>query len=124
MKPGSLLWYNSPAKAWTQSLPIGNGTLGGMIYGSTFKELISLNHDQLWTGKPKNTIKDGAPEAFAKARALALEGKLHEAQEEIEYSNGIEEVFGNEKNKETIKDLIKKKKTTDGFDKSDVVKSS
>lgn len=84
MKAGTTLWYNSPAKAWTQSLPIGNGTLGGMIYGTTSKETISLNHDQLWTGRPKNTVKEGAPESFKKARDLALEGKLHEAQEEIE----------------------------------------
>ena len=84
MKAGTTLWYNSPAKAWTQSLPIGNGTLGGMIYGTTSKETISLNHDQLWTGRPKNTVREGAPESFKKARDLALEGKLHEAQEEIE----------------------------------------
>lgn len=83
----TLLWYNSPAKAWTQSLPIGNGTLGAMIYGGTAKELLCLNHDELWTGMPKNTVREGAPEAFKKARDLALSGKLHEAQ------NGLEENF-------------------------------
>ncbi len=84
MKNGTLLWYNSPSKSWTQSLPIGNGTLGGMIYGTTSKEVICLNHDQLWTGRPKNTVREGAPEAFKKARDLALNGKLHEARKEIE----------------------------------------
>lgn len=84
MSVGTLLWYDSPAKAWTQSLPIGNGTLGAMIYGTPAKELLCLNHDELWTGRPKNTVKDGAPEAFKKARGLALDGKLHEAQKEIE----------------------------------------
>ncbi len=84
MSSSTTLWYNSPAKAWTQSLPIGNGTLGAMIYGSTSKEVLSLNHDELWNGRPKNTVKEGAPEAFKKARDLALAGKLHEAQEEIE----------------------------------------
>ncbi len=80
----SLLFYNSPAKAWTQSLPIGNGTLGAMIYGGTSKETLCLNHDELWTGKPKNTIRDGAPESFVKARDLALSGRLNEAQKEVE----------------------------------------
>ncbi len=84
MSSSTTLWYNSPAKAWTQSLPIGNGTLGAMIYGSTSKEVLSLNHDELWNGRPKNTVKEGAPEALKKARDLALAGKLHEAQEEIE----------------------------------------
>ena len=45
MANGTLLCYNSPAKAWTQSLPIGNGTLGAMIYGTTdtFLRCFSLN---------------------------------------------------------------------------------
>ncbi len=84
MSAGTVLHYNTPSKAWTQSLPIGNGTLGAMIYGSVSKELLSLNHDELWNGAPKNTVKEGAPEAFKKARDLALAGKLHEAQKEIE----------------------------------------
>ncbi len=84
MSSSTVLWYNAPAKAWTQSLPIGNGTLGAMIYGGTSKELLCLNHDELWTGMPKNTVRDGAPEAFKKARDLALSGKLLEAEEEIE----------------------------------------
>ena len=84
MATGTTLFYTSPSKAWTQSLPIGNGTLGAMIYGTPQKELLCLNHDELWTGTPKNTVKPGAPESFKKARDLALEGKLNEAQEEIE----------------------------------------
>ena len=84
MSSSTVLWYNAPAKAWTQSLPIGNGTLGAMIYGTPEKEILALNHDELWNGKPKNTVKEGAPDAFKKARDLALAGKLHEAQEEIE----------------------------------------
>ena len=84
MSSSTLLWYNSPAKAWTQSLPIGNGTLGAMIYGGASKELLCLNHDELWTGMPKNTVKEGAPEAFRKARDLALSGRLNEAQTELE----------------------------------------
>lgn len=78
------LFYTSPARAWTQALPIGNGHLGAMIFGGTTKERLSLNHDELWTGYPKDTIKIGAPESFKKAQALALEGRLLEAQKEVE----------------------------------------
>ncbi|MBR1557735.1 MAG: glycoside hydrolase N-terminal domain-containing protein, partial [Prevotella sp.] len=28
------LWYNQPAQTWTQSLPIGNGVMGGMVFGT------------------------------------------------------------------------------------------
>lgn len=84
MSCSNVLWYKAPAKAWTQSLPIGNGTLGAMIFGGTKEEKICLNHDELWTGKPKNTVRDGAPESFKRAQKLALEGKLNEAQKEVE----------------------------------------
>ncbi len=84
MSCSNTLWYKSPAKAWTQSLPIGNGTLGAMIFGGTKEEKICLNHDELWSGKPKNTIREGAPESYKKAQKLALEGRLNEAQKEVE----------------------------------------
>lgn len=37
MKDSSVLWYDKPAAAWTQALPVGNGTLGAMIYGKVKK---------------------------------------------------------------------------------------
>ena len=47
MKDSTFLLYDKPACAWTQALPIGNGTLGGMIYGKVKEETVSLNHDEL-----------------------------------------------------------------------------
>jgi len=84
MKNDSRLYYTAPAKAWTQALPVGNGRLGAMIYGGVKRETISLNHDELWTGKPKDTVRKGAPKSFEKAKKLALAGRYHEAQKEIE----------------------------------------
>ncbi|MBQ2774397.1 MAG: glycoside hydrolase family 95 protein [Clostridia bacterium] len=84
MKDSSVLWYKKPAEYWVQALPIGNGTLGGMIYGGVAQEKIALNHDELWTGHPKDTTRPGAAEAFKKAREMALDGKLKEAQNLIE----------------------------------------
>ena len=47
----SVLWYRAPAQKWeTQALPIGNGRLGGMIFGGVETEQIQLNEDSLWTG--------------------------------------------------------------------------
>ncbi|MBQ9651017.1 MAG: glycoside hydrolase N-terminal domain-containing protein, partial [Prevotella sp.] len=36
------LWYNQPAQTWTQSLPIGNGVMGGMVFGTPAVEHIQL----------------------------------------------------------------------------------
>ena len=82
MNTGNYIWYKKEAQAWTQCLPIGNGTLGAMIYGGTDKEVLALNHDELWTGYPKNTSDvDGVYDALVKARKLVADGRLLEAQE-------------------------------------------
>jgi alpha-L-fucosidase 2 len=47
------LWYAEPATDWeTQSLPVGNGALGGGVFGTVAKERIQLNEKTLWTGGP------------------------------------------------------------------------
>ncbi len=44
------LWYRRPAVQWTEALPIGNGRLGGMIFGGIDGERIQLNEATLWAG--------------------------------------------------------------------------
>jgi len=45
------LWYDRPAKAWmTEALPIGNGSLGAMLFGGTEIERIQFNEISLWSG--------------------------------------------------------------------------
>ncbi|MGD1088288.1 MAG: glycoside hydrolase family 95 protein [Verrucomicrobiota bacterium] len=45
------LWYRQPAtRPMNESLPIGNGRIGGLISGGTARERIVLNEDSLWTG--------------------------------------------------------------------------
>src|SRR3954470_5472496 len=48
------LWYNKPAAAWTEALPVGNGRLGAMVFGNVTDELIQLNESSLWSGGPYN----------------------------------------------------------------------
>jgi alpha-L-fucosidase 2 len=45
------LWYDKPAKDWNEALPIGNGSLGAMIFGAAKEDLIQLNEQTLWTCK-------------------------------------------------------------------------
>ncbi len=75
------LFYNKPAKYWLEALPLGNGSLGAMVFGKTDCEKIAMNSDTLWTGFPRETaIKDGAHEAFIKARDLALDGEYYKSK--------------------------------------------
>ena len=45
------LWYNKPANnAINEALPIGNGRMGGLVWGGVPNDRITLNEDSLWTG--------------------------------------------------------------------------
>ncbi len=80
-----VLFYKSAAKEWLQAMPLGNGFLGAMVYGRTDTETIAMNSDTLWTGFPRpSQVKEGANEAFIKARDLALKGEYRKAQDIIE----------------------------------------
>lgn len=79
------LWYNQPAgKDWMKALPVGNGRLGGMIFGGISEERIMLNESSLWNGwfEPENDRK-GAFDALEKVRALLKQGKRDEVQDII-----------------------------------------
>ena len=65
-----LLKYNSPATIFEEALPIGNGSLGAMIYCQHDFDKISLNHDTLWSGKPGDNFVKGAFESNERAKAL------------------------------------------------------
>lgn len=52
------LWYDKPATYFEESLPIGNGKLGALIYGGSDLNVIYLNDITLWTGKPVDRNAD------------------------------------------------------------------
>ena len=39
------LHYDRPADFWEEALPVGNGRIGGMVYGEPGSEIIALNED-------------------------------------------------------------------------------
>jgi alpha-L-fucosidase 2 len=53
-----VLQYNRPADFFEESLPIGNGKLGALVYGGTDDNIIYLNDITLWTGKPVDRTLD------------------------------------------------------------------
>ena len=75
------LWYDQPAMTWTQALPIGNGVMGGMVFGTPAVEHIQLNEETIWAGQPNNVINPNAKTALPEVRRLLFEGKYKEAQD-------------------------------------------
>ena len=73
--------FSEGAKKWDEALPIGNGRLGGMVYGTVATERIALNEDSCWYGGPRNRINPSAKEKLEEIRQLIFRGKIREAQE-------------------------------------------
>lgn len=113
------LWYQQPAKTWVEALPVGNSSMGAMVYGGTSREELQLNEETLWGGGPYRNDNPKALESLAEVRNLIFSGKTMDAQNLIDQTfytgrNGmpyqtigslIIEVPGHEKAKNYYRDL-------------------
>ncbi len=77
------LWYQQPAKVWTEALPIGNGRLGAMIFGGAEREHLQLNESTLWAGGPYNADNPKALAALPEVRKLIFAGQYDDAEKMI-----------------------------------------
>ena len=83
---GGSLWYEAPATDWLEALPVGNGSLGGMIFGGVSQEQIQFNEQTLWTG---DETKMGAYQPFGD---LFLDFPVHlptEYRRELDISDSV-----------------------------------
>ena len=74
------LWYNRPALDWNEALPLGNGRLGAMVFGTPAVERLQLNEETIWAGSPNSNahrLEDGVLETV---RRLIFEEKYVEAE--------------------------------------------
>ena len=78
------LRYAQPAACFEEALPLGNGCVGAMVYGDCREDRISLNHDTLWSGKPRRVQRPNAPDAYRKSASLLAAGKLGKAEAVLE----------------------------------------
>ena len=100
--PVSELGYSGRPSVWeTQALPIGNGYMGGMVYGTVLTERIQFNEKTLWSGGPGSREgyhfgnREGAAGHLAKIRALLLKGGKAEAMRLAqEHLTGEQNGFG------------------------------
>jgi alpha-L-fucosidase 2 len=75
-----LLWFDTPARQFTESLPLGNGRLGAMVFGGIKEERIVLNESSVWSGSRQNADRPDAAQYLPEIRRLLLEGKNAEAE--------------------------------------------
>ncbi len=72
--PAVLLWYEAPAKAWEEALPVGNGRLGAMVFGKNGEERIQLNEETYWSGGPYSTVVKGGYKVLPDIQKMIFEG--------------------------------------------------
>ena len=77
----SVLWYQKPAEDFNSALPVGNGRIGGMVYGKPENELIQLNEDSVWSGGKRNRNNPNALQGLEEVRNLIKEERITEAEE-------------------------------------------
>ena len=79
-----LLWYDRSASTWNEALPVGNGRLGGMVFGQIGNERIQLNEDTVWAGAPQERDIPGAFQHLPEIRQMLFDGKYVEAERKIQ----------------------------------------
>jgi alpha-L-fucosidase 2 len=77
---GLVLHYNQPAHSWNEALPVGNGRLGAMVFGTVSRERIQFNEETLWTGEPHDYSHPGASAYLDTIRQLLFAGKPRDAE--------------------------------------------
>ena len=78
-----VLFEEREAANFYEMYPIGNGSLGGSVYGTLPKMRLGINHDTLWTGDASSPFDGWGTEDFLAARGAALRGEYRKATEEI-----------------------------------------
>jgi alpha-L-fucosidase 2 len=85
-----LLWYNHPATDWEkEALPIGNGRLGAMLFGSAPEERVQFNEESLWIGDEADT---GAYQAFGDVFVSLDHGPMSAYRRELDLDRAVHTV--------------------------------
>ncbi|RFZ78864.1 glycoside hydrolase family 95 protein [Lacrimispora amygdalina] len=77
------LFYAEPAGKWEETLPIGNGSLGAMIWGNGKRECLGLNEESLWSGYRHDKNNHEAFPYLEQCRRLVEQEKYEQAEELI-----------------------------------------
>ena len=88
------MWYNKPANNWNEALPIGNGRLAAMIYGSPAIENLQLNESSFWSGGPSRNDNPDALGALSGIRQSIFNGNSSSAESMINQSVKARQLHG------------------------------
>ena len=92
------LWYRRPATNWEkEALPIGNGFVGGMVFGGVMRERIQLNEKTLWTGGPGEWSEYAGGNLTNKAGALAEARRVLRERDNAKLKPAIRALMGTKK---------------------------
>ncbi len=108
-----VLWYDQPAgEVWLDGLFIGNGYMGGNVFGRTENERIALNESTFWSGRPHNYNDPDAHKYYDQIKELMYAKKYKEAEKLVD-----EHFYGIPANQQTyvpVGDLLLDFKPGDG----------
>ena len=72
------IWFKTPARDRNETLPLGNGRLGALVYGDPKAEKLQLTEETLWAGGPTSRNKIGAYKKFPEMIKAMKEGRFDE----------------------------------------------
>ncbi len=76
-----VLWYDRPAgDVWLDGLLIGNGYMGGNVFGRVDHERIALNESTFWSGRPHDYNDPDAHKYYDEIKDLMYAKKYKEAE--------------------------------------------
>ena len=82
--PVTTVWFKQPAETYDQSLVLGNGRIGAMVWGDADEERIVLNEESVWSGsRVENNVPGGHKSLFFPC------GQKTKPSVELEYKNGL-----------------------------------
>ena len=82
----SKLWYKKEAQDWNEALPLGNGRMGAMVYGTVNEEHIQVNEDSIWYGGKVDRTNPDTKENLPEIRRLILNGEIKKAEKLMRFA--------------------------------------
>src|SRR6478672_9898741 len=73
------IWYNKPAAAWEEALPLGNAKTGAMVFGGVVTERFQLKDNTLWSGAPNPGNNPANPALLTEVRKQIFAGNWDSA---------------------------------------------
>jgi len=73
-----IIKLSKPAENWEHASPIGGGSFGAMLFGSTDTEKIYLCEESIWSGEERDTTIKDFKERVDSIRKMYLEGRIPE----------------------------------------------